>query len=112
MYICICVCIDFLQVFHRTPAYEDGSLCPGDELVSVNDTVLRGMSRKQTADIIQAEKVSPSPSPPPLSLSHSLPPPSSFAALPKLNVHVHILITHVVGSKIIHSGSDHCTHAC
>ena len=90
VYICICVCIDFLQVFHRTPAYEDGSLCPGDELVSVNDTVLRGMSRKQTADIIQAEKVSPSPSLSlslplspslSLSLSHSLPP-SSFAALP------------------------------
>ena len=89
-YICIiCTCIDFLQVFHRTPAYEDGSLCPGDELVSVNDTVLRGMSRKQTADIIQAEKVSSfSPSlssSPPLSLSLSLS--LSVAALP--NVHVY-----------------------
>ena len=46
------------QVFHRTPAYEDGSLCPGDELVSVNGVGLKGLSRKQTADIIQAEKVS------------------------------------------------------
>ncbi len=45
------------QVFHRTPAYDDGSLCPGDELVSVNGVSLKGLSRKQTADVIQAEKV-------------------------------------------------------
>ena len=45
------------QVFHRTPAYEDGSLCPGDELVTVNEVTLRGLSRKQAADIIQGEKV-------------------------------------------------------
>lgn len=47
-----------IQVFHRTPAYEDGSLCPGDELVSVNGHSLKGFSRKQTADLIQGEKVS------------------------------------------------------
>ena len=47
-----------LQVFHRTPAYEDGSLCPGDELVAVNGASLRGLSRKQTADMIQSSKVS------------------------------------------------------
>lgn len=46
-----------LQVFHRTPAYENGSLCPGDELVTVNGTSLRGLSRKQTADMIQSSKV-------------------------------------------------------
>lgn len=46
-----------LQVFHRTPAYEDGSLCPGDELITVNGVSLRGLSRKQAADIIQGEKV-------------------------------------------------------
>ena len=46
------------QVFHRTPAFEDGSLCPGDELVSVNNKTLKGFSRKQTADLIQSEKVS------------------------------------------------------
>ena len=44
-------------MFHRTPAYENGSLCPGDELVSVNGHSLRGFSRKQTADLIQGEKV-------------------------------------------------------
>ena len=43
-------------MFHRTPAYADGSLCPGDELVAVNGVSLRGHSRKQTADIIQGEK--------------------------------------------------------
>lgn len=47
-------------MFHRTPAYEDGSLCPGDELVTVNGVTLRGLSRKQAADIIQGEKVSES----------------------------------------------------
>ena len=46
------------QVFHRTPAYEDGSLCPGDELVTVSGVSLRGYSRKQTADLIQSSKVS------------------------------------------------------
>ena len=45
------------QVFHRTPAYDDGSLCPGDELVTVNSASLRGLSRKQTADMIQSSKV-------------------------------------------------------
>lgn len=44
-------------MFHRTPAFEDGSLCPGDELVTVNGVALRGLSRKQAADIIQGEKV-------------------------------------------------------
>ena len=46
------------QVFHRTPAYEDGSLCPGDELVTVNGVSLKGYSRKQTADLIQSSTVS------------------------------------------------------
>jgi hypothetical protein len=46
-----------LQVFHRTPAYEDGTLCPGDELMTVNGVGLKGLSRKQAADIIQGEKV-------------------------------------------------------
>lgn len=49
------------KVFHRTPAYEDGNLCPGDELVTVNGVSLRGLSRKQAADIIQGEKVSVGP---------------------------------------------------
>ncbi|XP_064406147.1 PRKCA-binding protein-like isoform X2 [Halichondria panicea] len=52
----MCPVLYVVQVFHRTPAYDDGSLCPGDELVSVNGVSLKGLSRKQTADVIQAEK--------------------------------------------------------
>ena len=44
-------------MFHRTPAYEDGSLCPGDELVAVNGVSLRGYTRKETADVIQSSHV-------------------------------------------------------
>jgi hypothetical protein len=51
-----CPVLYVVQVFHRTPAYEDGSLCPGDELVAVNGASLRGLSRKQTADMIQSSK--------------------------------------------------------
>ena len=43
-------------MFHRTPAYDEGSLCPGDELMSVNGTIVKEMSRKQTADLIQGTK--------------------------------------------------------
>lgn len=50
----LCPVLYVVQVFHRTPAYEDGSLCPGDELVAVNGVSLRGYTRKETADVIQS----------------------------------------------------------
>jgi PDZ domain-containing secreted protein len=51
-----CPVLYVVQVFHRSPAHEDGSLCPGDELMLVNGGSLRGLSRKQTADMIQSAK--------------------------------------------------------
>ena len=45
------------QVFHRTPAYDEGSLAPGDELVTINGTYLKGLTRKETAELIQNVKV-------------------------------------------------------
>lgn len=52
----MCPVLYVVQVFHRTPAYDDGTLCPGDELITVNGVSLKGLSRKQAADIIQGEK--------------------------------------------------------
>ena len=52
-----CPCLYVVQVFHRTPAADDGSLAPGDELVNVNGTSLQGLSRRETARIIQEARV-------------------------------------------------------
>lgn len=52
-----CPCLYVVQVFHRTPASDDGSLAPGDELVNVNGTSLQGLSRRETARIIQEARV-------------------------------------------------------
>ena len=52
-----CPCLYVVQVFHRTPAADDGSLAPGDELVNVNGTSLHGLSRRETARIIQESRV-------------------------------------------------------
>ena len=52
-----CPVLYVVQVFHRTPAAEDGSLQPGDELVSVNGTALTKCSRKEAANMIQEIKV-------------------------------------------------------
>ena len=52
-----CPCLYVVQVFHRTPAADDGSLSPGDELVNVNGTSLQGLSRRETARIIQEARV-------------------------------------------------------
>uniref|UniRef100_A0A1X7V7Q8 PRKCA-binding protein n=2 Tax=Amphimedon queenslandica TaxID=400682 RepID=A0A1X7V7Q8_AMPQE len=51
-----CPVVYIVQLFHRTPAYEDGSLCPGDQLVSINGTSLVEYTRKQTADLIQSSQ--------------------------------------------------------
>lgn len=51
-----CNVLYIVQVFHRTPAYVSGSLCPGDELTSVNGTSLKGYTRKETATLIQSVK--------------------------------------------------------
>ena len=52
-----CPSLYVVQVFHRTPAADDGSLCPGDELVEVNGTNLQGLTRRETAKLIQETKV-------------------------------------------------------
>ena len=52
-----CPVLYVVQVFHRTPAAEDGSLQPGDELVSINDTTLTKRNRKEVASMIQETKV-------------------------------------------------------
>ena len=52
-----CPVLYVVQVFHRTPAAEDGSLQPGDELVSINGTALIKRSRKEAASMIQEIKV-------------------------------------------------------
>ena len=51
-----CPCLYVVQVFHRSPAADDGSLAPGDELVNVNGTSLHGLSRRETARIIQESR--------------------------------------------------------
>jgi C-terminal processing protease CtpA/Prc len=53
-----CPSLYVVQVFHRTPAADDGSMCPGDELVEVNGTSLQGLTRRETAKLIQEAKVS------------------------------------------------------
>lgn len=52
-----CPVLYVVQVFHRTPAAEDGSLQPGDELVSINGTTLTKRNRKEVASMIQETKV-------------------------------------------------------
>lgn len=52
-----CPVLYVVQVFHRTPAAEDGRLQPGDELISVNGTTLTKRSRKEVANMIQQTKV-------------------------------------------------------
>ena len=52
-----CPALYVVQVFHRTPASDEGTLFPGDELVEVNGTALHGLSRRETAKLIQEAKV-------------------------------------------------------
>ena len=52
-----CPVLYVVQVFHRTPAAVDGSLQPGDELVSINDVTLKKRTRKEVASTIQEIQV-------------------------------------------------------
>lgn len=46
-----CPILYVVQVFHRTPAAVDGSLQPGDELININDVVLKKRTRKEVASM-------------------------------------------------------------
>jgi len=52
-----CPVLYIVQVFHRTPAAVDGSLQPGDELISINDVTLKKRTRKEVAKMIQEIQV-------------------------------------------------------
>lgn len=49
-----CPCLYVVQVFDDTPAGRDGSLSAGDEIVAVNNTNVRGLSRTKLAGLIQS----------------------------------------------------------
>jgi C-terminal processing protease CtpA/Prc len=46
------------QVFENTPAWKEGTLQAGDELVAVNGRSLKGMTKVQAAKFIQRIDVS------------------------------------------------------
>ena len=50
----LCPCLYVVQVFDNTPASINGSLAAGDEIVSVNGHVVKGMTKTQLARTIQS----------------------------------------------------------
>ena len=52
----LCPCLYVVQVFDNTPAAKDGSLASGDEIVSVNNKSVKGLTKNQLAKTIQGVK--------------------------------------------------------
>lgn len=49
----LCPCLYVVQVFDNTPAAKSGSMASGDEIVSVNNKSVKGMTKVQLAKLIQ-----------------------------------------------------------
>jgi C-terminal processing protease CtpA/Prc len=53
----LCPCLYVVQVFDNTATARDGTLESGDELVGINSTSVKGMSKVEVAKMIQGSKV-------------------------------------------------------
>lgn len=52
-----CPCLYVVQIFDATPAFEDGHIQAGDEIVSVNSISVKGKTKVEAARLIQSFKV-------------------------------------------------------
>ncbi|XP_065579662.1 PRKCA-binding protein-like isoform X3 [Artemia franciscana] len=50
----LCPCLYVVQIFDNTPAFADGSLESGDELLEINKEIIKGKSKSEVARMIQA----------------------------------------------------------
>lgn len=50
----ICPCLYIIQVFDNSPAAVDGTLEPGDELLAINGTSVKGANKTEVAQLIQS----------------------------------------------------------
>ena len=48
-----CPCLYIVQLYDKTPALQDGSLQCGDEIVAINGTNVKGLSKTELAKLIQ-----------------------------------------------------------
>lgn len=51
-----CPCLYVIQIFDNSPAALDGSLQPGDEIVSINNVSFKGCTKSEAAQAIQGSK--------------------------------------------------------
>ena len=51
-----CPCLYIVQVFDNTPAAINGQLASGDEIVSINNKSVKGLTKSQLAKMIQSSK--------------------------------------------------------
>jgi hypothetical protein len=51
----LCQCLYIVQVFDNSPASRDGSLAAGDEIVGVNNKLVKGKTKVEVARMIQSE---------------------------------------------------------
>ena len=48
-----CPCLYIVQLYDKTPAFTDASLQCGDEIVAINGTNVKGLSKTELAKLIQ-----------------------------------------------------------
>lgn len=53
-----CPCLYIIQIFDGSPAAEDGTLQPGDEILAINNVPIKGSSKSEAAQAIQGSKES------------------------------------------------------
>lgn len=51
-----CPCLYIVQVFDNTPAFHEGSLAAGDEIIGINNKSVKGKTKVEVAKMIQQEK--------------------------------------------------------
>lgn len=53
-----CPCLYVIQIFDNTPASQDGTLAPGDEITAINGVSAKGSTRTEAAQAIQSSEES------------------------------------------------------